>query len=593
LPAIKNVPDWQEKYRPDIIDLAAQLDPLPLDDLTTAVKDHLGIKASVFKEHVKSDRMGAAAESPEQTPEQKLPADYIILPSGPLSIYEAAEKAFQLLAKAQNIFLRGGAVFHLVNDPDDGLLKLKPLTEQAFRSRIERHGKILAWRAAPAGRGYLIKVDARCSLDNAAMLASDAKNILPPIAALHACPILIETAEGEITFLHKGYHRVHGGRLIVAGAEPEYMPIEEAVELLLDMISEYEFVTPADKSRAIAAIIAPALKFGELLKTHFPVFVLEADDSQAGKGFFLESIQTIYAEKPSLVGQRKGGVGGLDESLCQALLNGRPFIQYDNVRGRIESQFFEMVMTCPIGGTVPARVPHRGEVQIRPDRFIFQLSSNGYESTPDMANRSCIIRIRKRRGHAFRKFDEGDLLDHVAAAQPQYLGAVYCVATQWFTHGKNASTDLHGEGRFRRVLQVMDWIVREIFGETPLLEGHKQAQERVANPALNWLRQTAIALEADARLNELLSASELFEVCRGHGIPIPGVADDASEQKVILRIGCLMAKLFGENAKLEAEGFQIERSEVPFYSEQHRTEYKLKKYAFRRLASNSSFASNA
>ena len=139
----------------------------------------------------------------------------------------------------------------------------------------------------------------------------------------------------------------------------------------------------------------------------------------------------------------------------------------------------------------------------------------------------------------------------------------------------------------------MDWIVREIFGETPLLEGHKQAQERVANPALNWLRQTAIALEADARPNELLSASELFEVCRGHGIPIPGVADDASEQKVILRIGCLMAKLFGENAKLEAEGFQIERSEVPFYSEQHRTEYKLKKYAFRRLASSSSFASNA
>ena len=391
----------------------------------------------MFKEHVKSVRSARADESPEQAPEQKLPADYIILPSGPLGIYEAAEKAFQLLARAQKIFLRGGAVFHLVNNPDDGLLKLEPLTEQAFRSRIERHGKILAWRAAPAGRGYLLKADARCSLDNAAaMLASDAKNILPPIAALHNCPILIETAEGEITFLDKGYHRVHGGRLIVTGAEPQYMPIEEAVALLLDMISEYEFVTPADKSRAIAAIIAPALKFGELLKTHFPVFVLEADDSQAGKGFFLELIQTIYAEKPSLVGQRKGGVGGLDESLSQALLNGRPFIQYDNVRGRIESQFFEMVMTCPIGGTVPARVPHRGEVQIRPDRFIFQLSSNGYESTPDMANRSCIIRIRKRRGHAFRKFDEGDLLDHVAAAQPRYLGAVYCVATQWFTHGK-------------------------------------------------------------------------------------------------------------------------------------------------------------
>jgi hypothetical protein len=224
LPAVKNAKDWQEKYRPQIIDLAAQLDPLPLNDLAEAVKNHLGIKAGVFKAHVKSVRSSAGAEeSPKQAPEQKLPADYIILPSGPLGIYEAAEKAFQLLARAQKIFLRGGAVFHLVND--DGVLKLEPLTEQTFRSRIERHGKILAWRAAPAGRGYLLKADARCSLDNAAaMLASEAKNILPPIASLHNCPILIQTAEGEITLLHRGYHRDHGGRLIAGGAEPQDMP---------------------------------------------------------------------------------------------------------------------------------------------------------------------------------------------------------------------------------------------------------------------------------------------------------------------------------------------------------------------------------
>ena len=424
------------------------------------------------------NRSQRPADEPAEQAPQKLPPDHIILPSGPLGIHEAAEKAFQLLTKSQSIFLRGGAVFHLVNDPEDRSLKLEPLSEQAFRSRIERHGKILAWRAAPAGRGYLLKADARCSLDNAtAMLASDAKNILPPITAIHACPVLIES-ESEITFLEKGYHRVHGGRLVIAGAPPQYMRIEEAVALLLDMISEYDFLTPADKSRAIAAIIAPAFKFGELLKNHFPVFVLEADDSQAGKGFFFESGQTIYAEKPSIVAQRKGGVGGLDESLSQALINGRPFIQYDNIRGSIESQFFETVMTCPIGGTVSARVPYRGEIQIRPDRYIYQLTSNGYISTTDMANRSCIIRIRKRRGHAFRIFPEGDLLDHIAANQSRYLGAVYCVVTQWLTHGKKASTDLRGEGRFRRALQVFDWIVREIFGETPLLDGHKQAQER-------------------------------------------------------------------------------------------------------------------
>ena len=250
-------------------------------------------------------------ESPKQAPEQKLPADYIILPSGPLGIYEAAEKAFQLLARAQKIFLRGGAVFHLVNNPDDGLLKLEPLTEQTFRSRIERHGKILAWRAAPASRGYLLKADARCSLDNtAAMLASEAKNILPPIAALHNCPILIESAQGEITFLGRGYHRDHGGRLIVTGTEPQHIPIEEAVELLLDMISEYEFVTPADKSRALAAIIAPALKFGELLKTHFPSLFSRQTTRKLGKGSSLSQSKQSTGKNPPLYANERAVSAG-------------------------------------------------------------------------------------------------------------------------------------------------------------------------------------------------------------------------------------------------------------------------------------------
>ena len=592
LAAIKTSPDWQGNHRHKIISLAAQLDPLPLDDLAKAVKTHLEISVSVFKQQVAKaasatqDSASADLRRKTKPTEPKLPEDYIILPSGTLGIYEAAKKTFELLAKAQNIFLRGDAVFHLASDPDEGgLLKLKSLSEQAFRSRIECHGKVMAWRAGPHS-GYLLKADARCSFDNAAaMLASDAKNVLPSIAAVHCCPILV-AAGNDITLLEKGYHPVLGGRLIVAGAKPHCMSIQQAVDLLLDALCEYDFVSPSDKSRALAAIIAPALKFGDLLKTHFPVFVLEADDSQAGKGLLLELIQTIFGEKPSLVSQRKGGVGGLDESLSQALINGRPFIQYDNIRGRIESQFFEMTMTCPYGATVPARVPHRGEVQIRPDRFVFQLSSNGFESTPDMANRSCLIRIKKRHDHAFRTFPEGDLLAHVAASQPEYLGAVYCVVTQWLLHGKHASTDLRGEGRFRHFTQVLDWIVQNIFAQAPLLDGHKEAQQRVATPSLNWLRQLAIALDSDARLEEPLSASELFETCQNHNVPIPGLADDAIESKAILRIGCLMAKVFGDRDTIDSEGFQIHRSETPFYSHECRKELKLKKYAFRHLATN-------
>ena len=84
---------------------------------------------------------------------------------------------------------------------------------------------------------------ARCSLDTAAAwLSSEARNILPPIAAIHGCPILTETENG-IKVLGKGYHRDCGGRLITGGEMPHEMGLAEAVELLLDSIAEYDFAT--------------------------------------------------------------------------------------------------------------------------------------------------------------------------------------------------------------------------------------------------------------------------------------------------------------------------------------------------------------
>ena len=58
-----------------------------------------------------------------------------------------------------------------------------------------------------------------------------------------------------------------------------------------------------------------------------------------------------------LVAKLKGGVGGFDESLAQQLINGRPFIQFDNVRGVIDSQYLEAILTVTYGDTIAARIP--------------------------------------------------------------------------------------------------------------------------------------------------------------------------------------------------------------------------------------------
>jgi hypothetical protein len=221
---------------------------------------------------------------------------------------------------------------------------------------------------------------------------------------------------------------------------------------------------------------------------------------------------------------------------------------------------------------------------VTPERFVFQLTSNGFESTRDLANRSCITRIRKRRGFSFRSYPEGNLLEHVAANQPRYLGAIYCVISQWLAHGRQATDDIRGEGRFRRWAQIMDWIVQEFFDLPALMDGHEAAQERAANPALNWLRQVCLAAEAEARLDELLTASDIAEICAAHSLEIPGVSSDALDSKVLLRIGQIMGKAFKNSQIVDCDGFEIVKTEVSQYNEERRRDVTLKKYAIRRFA---------
>ena len=231
--------------------------------------------------------------------------------------------------------------------------------------------------------------------------------------------------------------------------------------------------------------------------------------------------------------RRVGGVGSLDESYAQALLSGRPFVMIDNLRGRLDSQLLEMALTA--GGHIPCRTPGRAEIMVDVRHVFHLLTSNGVETTADFANRSSIIRLRKRPRHSFRQFDEGDLLSHVAANQNYYLACVFSVIGQWKAHGKQSTGDTRHD--FREWARTLDWIVQKIFGLAPLLDGHEAAQRRVSNPAITWLRLVALAVESAGRLGEDLTASAIAELCEEHELEIlgsrPGADDQGSGRRLV------------------------------------------------------------
>jgi hypothetical protein len=481
----------------------------------------------------------------------------IILPSGEMSITEAAEKLFKHMAQSKRYFVRGGKIMKVVLR-EDGSLALEVLEAEAARSDFEKFGRLAVYRVGANGEKVLKPTVCPTETAKALLASEEALTLLPKVNGLINCPIIFEQ-EGTLHVANPGYD-AQSQLLITGGKTPPGVDLDTAVQKLLELVAEFDFCSEGDKSRAIASLFTPAMKLGGFIKSCVPADVAEADQSQSGKTYRQRVVATIYNEAVSLVTNRQGGVGSVDESLSQAVVAGRPFIQLDNFRGRVDSQHLEAFLTA--GGSFPCRIPHKGEIRVQSDNFFVFLTSNGVDTTRDFANRSSVIRIRKKpAGFKFRKYEEGDLLAHVKANQAFYLGCIFTVIRAWHRAGKPKTDETRHD--FREWVQILDWIVQNIFKLKPIMDGHQQAQEHISNPDVVFLRAVALAVEKAEQFGRPLTASDILAICEAADISIPGQRRaDADPDRLVLVIGRSMGRLFRDSLVRQIDGYQIERQET-------------------------------
>ena len=500
----------------------------------------------------------------------------IILPGSGITIKATAEELFKRIAPTQTMFIRGGVVAGIAEN--DGTSELEVIRPAAARSRFESYATFWVWRAGHNGERVLKRAIIPQDIAMALLETEEARKLLPNITGLINCPVIVST-NGEVQIVGKGYHP-DIGLFVTGGQTPPQIALSEAVTTLLELVSEFDFQSPGDRSRALASFITPALKQGGHLHRNVPSDVAEADQSQSGKTYRQKLVAAVYNETVSLVTCHSGGVGSIDESLNAQLIAGRPFIQFDNFRGKFDSPHVEALLTAE--KSFPVRVPYSREVMIDPRWFIVMLTSNGVETTRDFANRGSIVRIRKREeDFKFRRYSEGDLLEHVRACQPHYLGAVFAVVTRWIELSRQRSNETRHD--FREWAQVLDWIVQQILGEAPLMDGHQAAQERACNPALTFLRKLALAVAEQNRLGVRLIASELYEIADSAEVDIPGLRRP-DEGKGKLLIGSVLARLFKARDYLILDDFKVTRDETETERSNGGGRYTSRTYQFERAA---------
>jgi hypothetical protein len=500
----------------------------------------------------------------------------LVLPGHHVEFIECGRKAFEVLAGVERYFIRDRVVFELIKDQDGA--RLIELSPEAFRSQLEEYFTLRTWLKV---HDKLALTASRCSASNATALlkSSPAWQLLPPIKLVTASPVFI-ARNSTLEILRKGYHDVLGGIYVSRDYEISEVSLPKAVEAILALASDFCFVAPADKSRFIAALIAPSLRFGGLIDDDFPLVINEADKIQTGKTYAHKVLCQLYNEKPFTVTLDDGNnaAGSHDEKLSKGLIEGHPFIMWENVRGLLNSQMAESAIRGT--GTVPCRIPYMAPVEIPTDRVFWLLSSNRVDVTPDLSARALITRLRKQtRGYRFRRFgNDRDLLAEVEYNGAFYLSCILAVVQTWFKAGRPTTDDCRHD--FRGACQVLDWIVQNVFALAPLLDDHEGEQERISNPLLNWLRDIALAVEKEKRTGEWLRAAQIADICSDHDVLIPHCRADCEDKYRNQYIGKHMKHLFEEMEILDVNGFRIERQNSDEYDVTRQKNIQIIHYRF-------------
>lgn len=499
-----------------------------------------------------------------------LPTAY--LPGDITTIRESAIGLMQALSKTGSVFNFRNRVVTLESEPDK-LLALEALSKTRLPSYAERYVQFRRKEWIKGGESIRDLPRAFSQRHAGSILAcKEALDGLPKITRL----LSFATIRDDGTVSPSGYDP-QTGTVGIHKMEVPNIPTDEAVRLLLNLLGDWRWASPSDQSRAVAALLAPMLRLGLFAGKSLvmPIFMVEADHSQSGKGMLVKLIASIYNEPVRLVTHRKGGVGSLDEEFNRALLEGRPIISFDNLRGRINSATLESFVTADGKFSVRAL---RSEGIVDSRDYVLYATSNAFEATEDLANRLCAIRIlRQPEDYGWRTWEEDGLIAHVQANQATYLGAVAAVLRSWIDDGKPSLECAH---RQREWASGMNWIVQRIFCLPPLTEGHDVLLKRVRNPVLGFLRELAIAMNGEERI---LTTAEIIAEAHVNGMAVPvlnpGKNDSKAEQ---LHLGTQIHCLFSGRDSLGLEGWTITRTEVRERRPDGDGYFDAKAYCFRR-----------
>lgn len=222
---------------------------------------------------------------------------------------------------------------------------------------------------------------------------------------------------------------------------------EQALDTLTELITEFPFATPHDKSAALAAMLTAAIRPS---LAQAPMFHVRAPQIASGKSYLCSLITALATPgKGSPV-----PFPTRDEEcskLLLALLKGAPaVIEFDNLTDDIKP--FKSLCSVLTEEHLQGRVLGRTKMLPVGTRAVFLSSGNNVGPSADMARRCVTINLDPGcELPAARAFKRSDLIGDVRRDRSRYVAAALTLVRAWITAGRPKTET-------KPLASYMDWL---------------------------------------------------------------------------------------------------------------------------------------
>lgn len=305
-------------------------------------------------------------------------------------------------------------------------------------------------------------------------------------------------------------------RCLVTGDSEGYelLPISEAKEIILDLFSDFKFVSQADLSRAVGCLIMPAMCHAGMLNGDSrPLTYVDADGQGAGKGTLMKFLVYPYSDKTPFVAQDDSSIGSIDEKIGLTIRDGHNQIVLDNLKPtrrmkEFSSPFVESMLTTD--RIIFRSAGDRG-CNLDLKHTTLYITTNGMPLSKDLAERAFFISIRKQDYGYKHKHYNGGLDNYLIENRPRIMSAIYSVLKEYVDHGSPTKTPVEGH-RFLYSVPVLNYIVTEIFGLEDITRGTRERKIQRTGKETALVRAICFSAEKSSLLGDPLNNLDIFEI---------------------------------------------------------------------------------